>query len=276
MATANIDSARRLLQSNQNYIRQGGYTFRKAAGVSASTAYAMKYTFDVWVNISDSERQQLRDEFPKLQSFFVWLDMKAAESNAKTKAANPTDMLKKLGADIKQMMESKIAEGQDQIARTMNATANAVHTDYLDLSKEDFAKKYYQKLQYGSRSSYSAHKFNTSKNGRLLTAKLDGNLDSLIKNAQDAYRTGEHNKIDSLVYKMSTRIGSDIQSYDISKLTDRKVYGEFVIVVKTVDGATIRVETETIYAGGYNIQVLHLRWLMKFKDITGKEVSIEQ
>lgn len=274
MATKTFESAQRLLVKYAKQIERSRYSFRKTYGVSPNEAYAMKYTFDVWVISSDAERQQLRDEFPKLIYFFNWLDHKAAETNAKVQAANPTEVLKKMGTDIKELMETKIVEGQNHIAQTMNSDASAIYADYIDMSRDDFAKKYYQKVQYGSHISYSAYKFTASKTGRLLAAKIAGNLDAMIKNAQDIYRDGEHGKIDSMVYKLATRIGVDIESYDISKLSDRKVYGEFTITVKTSDGATVRVQTETIYAGGYNIQVLHLRWLMKFKDISGKQVSI--
>lgn len=266
-----FDKIVKLLDKEQQYIARGPFSLRKTFGLSAGTAHVMKYISDAWGNLSDSQKHQLRIKFASLGRFFDWLDRRSGAEMSKKSATNPAGVLKSIGDDIKSMMKSKIDDGADRLAGSISKSANQIYSDSVKLTPDEFAAKYYEKTPNWSRSML-ARKFESSAKGKLLNAVRDNKLQQIIDRSVKLYRETESEKIDSMVYKLGTRLG-DIQSYDLGRMRDRNVGGEFHLKVVLANGSIVDVETELIFAGGYNVQVLHTRWLMKFKQ-NGKQITI--
>ena len=243
--------------------------------MSSSQAATIAFILKNWQEFSGNDREQLETEYPSLKYFFSWLKNKSNDAAEKVASKNIPNAIGALGSDIKEMMDQKIKEGGERMRKSLQKAADAIYNDRKTLSNEEFGEKYYEKVRgFRGKEYYSPSKFLKSKNGIILQNKLNGTLDTMITDAIKIYVRAEHDKIDSMVYKLNSKLGSRIINYDLGKLTNRTVNGEFTILLTLDDDTKVKVETDVIYAGGYNIQVLHLRWLMKFT-LDGKRYEIQ-
>ena len=101
--------------------------------------------------------------------------------------------------------------------------------------------------------------------GRLIkmrdTGEREKSLAREILTAQNTYQFAEHGKVDALFGRLRFKY-PDLVDFEL-KTPTRGVNGlEYYMTAYDKNGVVYRIMTETIYAGGYNIQRLHLRWLM--------------
>jgi len=220
---------------------------------------------------------------------------KAAVSSAKATAAaslnrkDVADVIKR----ITTQMAPYIKAGEDKIKDGIVKIAERVRADYkrdaIDWAKKehgmvDVPKRVYDyvKLKDGKQVSFSGL-FNNSPfmdkyydpkksyKTRLLKPNIqifiDGREKELYERAVKLFRDGEEFKVSVLFYRLF-KSNPTLVEYDMLKPYDGN---EFTIGAKNEKGEKIVIQTNTITAGGYNIQRLHTRWLVSVRNsVTGK------
>lgn len=116
------------------------------------------------------------------------------------------------------------------------------------------------------------HNFESSLLGRLLEAQ-PGPTKEIIKKQQQAYREKEYFKVITLLYRLETKYPG-LENLKMINFSTGVSGIEFTLTAN-IDDIFYTIVTNTIYAGGYNIQRLHLRWLMHITNTAGIEDTIE-
>lgn len=94
-----------------------------------------------------------------------------------------------------------------------------------------------------------------------------GKTAEFIQSAQQAFRNGELHKVNVLFYRLF-KSNPTLQNYTLVGSYDG---GEFTLEANNEKSEKIVIQTNTITAGGYNIQRLHTRWLVSVRNtVSGK------
>lgn len=176
-------------------------------------------------------------------------------------------------SEIRKNIEDFILEQYQKIDADIKKSKIFITDKNNTMSREDFQKTYGKQMSSRHGDYYSMDIFYNSKLGILLRLP-ENQLPEFITKAQENYREKEYHKINSLVYKLKQRFPNltNIKITNFSKSIDGV---EFYLTADSPEGQ-VKISTSTIYAGGYNIQRLHLRWLMHVYTPDGKDTKIEQ
>jgi hypothetical protein len=220
---------------------------------------------------------------------------KAAVSSAKATAA--ASLNRKDVADVIKRISSQMApyikEGEDKIKDGVVKIAERVRADYkkdaIDWAKKEHGmvgvpKRIYDyvKLRDGNQVPFSGlfnlspfmDKYHDPKNSfrtRVLKPNIqifiDGREKELYERAMKMFRDGEEFKVSVLFHRLF-KSNPTLVGYEMLEAYDGD---EFTIGAKNEKGEKIVIQTNTITAGGYNIQRLHTRWLVSVRNsATGK------
>jgi hypothetical protein len=260
------------------------------SGISSAVAYQTKTAIEILQQLSPEEVEELNQmkytnrhgktfEFkPYIEQFKRLAGQQQVKQDVKT-VSTGKDQYAILIAAIKTKIEDFIVEQETNIDKNIRERWKYIHDQYDTLSHEDFRKKYGDRKVFRAignqpeREYYSIAMFENSQLGVLLRTKAEY-LPEFITKAQKMYRDKEYGKIDKLIYKLKLKY-PNLSNFIMTNYR-RGVDGiEFTLTADNPNGK-VSIFTQTIYAGGYNIQRLHLRWLMHVSDSQGKNIKIEQ
>jgi len=260
------------------------------SGISSATAYQTKALVDLLPQLSPEEVEELSQQNytnrngktfnfkPYIEHFQRLGGEKQAKADVKN-ISQSADQYGELIKQIKEKIEDFLVEQEAKIDIDIKKTRDYIQNDYRTLGREDFAKKHGEKKYFKAmggqpaKEYYSLAKFEYSRLGVLLRLR-DEQLPEFIAKAQKAYREKEYDKINKLIYKLKAYYPS-LSNFIMTNFRKGVDGIEFTLSADNPDGK-VNIFTQTIYAGGYNIQKLHLRWLMHVNDSQGKKIKIEQ
>lgn len=279
---------RTLIRTGNRY--PGSLGLRRNRDISSAAAYQTKLAVQSVTELSQDDIDAISKKKATLKT-----------SGQEIRYAEYLQQFQRLAADIQGKQDMKnISTGQDQYAVLVKQIREAIE-DFLQeqfvkidadikktktfitdkhntMSREEFQETYGEKVytrrrnQSGDDFYYSLSKFENSKLGIILRLR-DIQIPEFITKAQESYREKEYHKIDKLVFKLKARFPA-LQNFVITNF-NKDIDGiEFVLSADSPEGKVV-IDTSTIYAGGYNIQRLHLRWLMHVSAPSG-DVDIKQ
>jgi hypothetical protein len=259
------------------------------SGISPATAYSVKMLVDLLPQLSPEELDQLKQmkfKHPRTGKEFSFTPYVEQIQRLGTVKQGKADM-KNISNDaqystliqnIKEKIEDFLKEQESKIDKTINENWKYIHDQYHSMTRDEFAKRYGEMKTtraFGNQPTkeyYSMNNFQVSYLGVLLRTKAE-HLPEFIAKTQKAYREKEYSKVDGLIYKLKVRFPL-LTDFQMTKF-NRSIDGiEFTLSANSPEGV-VSIHTQTIYAGGYNIQKLHLRWLMHVRDVKGVETKIE-
>lgn len=267
-------------------IRGGG-----RSGISSATAYQTKLLIDLLPELTPEELAELEGmsytnpRSGRAIQFKPYIDaLKRLSGQQQIKAdvkniSQGADQYATLVASIKVKIEDFLIEQEVKIDKKVREGWQYIHNEYKTLSRDEFDKKFGEKKFYRAiagqpqKEYYSLSMFGASRLGVLLQLRQE-NIPIFIQKAQKAYREKEYGKIDALVYKLKAQY-PNLSNFVMTNFRKSIDGIEFILTGDNPDGK-VSIFTQTIYAGGYNIQKLHLRWLMHVSDSQGKKIKIEQ
>jgi len=253
-------------------IRPYDLGLRVKRGLSSATAYQTKLCVGYLdeMNQKDIDSMLSNEHYkPYMNVFISFAKELKRKENLKNidKSSKFEDIIETLKKEIKPI----IVEQQEKIKDHAWSSWKKINKEYEEIGEESFKEKYGRKLYFGRNRNtgepitrLSLSDYTRSYPGCYLRMS-EKFVERDIKSRQEAYQTAEYGKVNKLIGKLAERY----PSIDDMKLTntDRSVSGiEFTMSAK-IEGSPVRIDTTTIYAGGYNIQRLHLKWLLHVIDI---------
>jgi hypothetical protein len=206
---------------------------------------------------------------PYMRMFISFADeLKKKEMN---KNIDKSEKFSKIISDIKNEIDPIIKEQQEKIKKSIIKSWENINKEYEEIGESNFKQKYGTKRYRAGGTYYiSMTDFSMSFLGSLLK-KSEKYLMIDIEGRQKAYKDKEYAKINRLITNLYERY-NDIDNIKLIN-TNRSVNGIEFTMTANVNDTNLIINTTTIYAGGYNIQRLHLRWLMNVIDRkTGRTV----
>lgn len=244
---------------------------RTTYGISYNTISTFKYMVDNWKYISDEQKSTIEKEYP---DYFHKIKQSASKDEQKRTSENISfdKVLGPIIVKFKEGIQPMIDEQKEKINKSMRSSFSGILKDYETLTGTEFEKRYgkeYDVTDYSGKPTgekkISMRIFWETLYGRLIKMRDTGEREKSfareILTAQNEYQFAEHEKVDALFGRLRFKY-PDLVDFEL-KTPTRGVNGlEYYMTAYDKNGVVYRIMTETIYAGGYNIQRLHLRWLM--------------
>jgi hypothetical protein len=239
--------------------------------VSFSNITSFKYIVDNF-NFLDSEQKSEIEETEEYKDYMNRAKTYILKAEEKNMDFADDSVYTKIIAETKIKIQPTIDEHKQEIKEKILNQQKEIKKQKSELSEDDFIKKYGEKItdRKGNFVNYSMYKFEQSVLNGLLEWSKD-QTDVYIKQQQDMYQENEHNKLAFLFVKLKMRF-PNITEFEFGDVEKRRTGIEFLINGFDKDGVIYEIHTNTIFAGGYNIQVYHMRWLMSVL-VNGKQVA---
>lgn len=244
-----------------------------------ATNYQVKLLIDIVSQLSDSEIKNIENELTdlgKASSYYTFLDyfkrikelalVKKQKEQTKNITSGGVEEYNEIIREVKKAIDPVIKEGEKQIKERLEKARSKYREEYLTLDKEKFNEKYgrERRVLYGrgdvrtkKRIDWGSFPFN-------IVQKGDEDFIKYVNDLLKEYRAREENKVDKLFGKIASR-WPNLKDFKFLNTSKGPKGIELTIGATNNKGEAYEIITETIYAGGYNIQVLHLRWIVHIK-----------
>lgn len=235
--------------------------------VRYSDVTMFKYIVDNWNFLTDEQKSELRKNdayLPYIERVKEYI-VKAGEKNINF-ADNSVYI--KIINETKIAIQPAIDSHKEVIKENILKKQKSILLDKETLSEIGFAKKW--GIETGKEGVYNLISFYNSIEGKLLIWNTE-DTNKYIKKVQDEYQKKEHDKLSLMFYKIKNRF-PNIIDFKFLHTTKDKNGLEFRIKGYDSEKVIYFIETNIIFAGGYNIQVFHMRWLMNVS-VNGKRIA---
>jgi len=180
----------------------------------------------------------------------------------------------KIIEEIKVKIQPAIDEHKEEIRRKIIEKQDGIKLDKKTMSEEEFKERYGHKvydIDGKTLRGISMSSFQKSELGQLLIWN-QSETEKYIKDSQDAYQQREHSKLSVMFYRLKYKFPNIVEFKFNNFIKSLRTGFEFFVDGYDSDGVIYNISTQTIFAGGKNIQIFHMRWLMEVS-IDGKRVA---
>jgi hypothetical protein len=206
-------------------------------------------------------RKDIADSINKIKKSMNPYIRKAEESIAETLNRKEKEFISGW-EDIQRAME---VGGVEVIRPSSNIESTIAYSSAIIDGKKTTVKDYIRQ-----KHSRFFHTWMDSKGYRLNTSATyfsNGNTSKLISQTQTQFRDSQEYKVEVLFHRL-LKTNPTLKNYQLAVPYNGT---EFTLTANNEKSEQIRIQTNTIQAGGYNIQRLHTRWLVDIKNtVTGK------
>ena len=295
MAFKDMTPKEKVLYCIQTLLKQGVkypgvLRTRKTRDISSNQAYYTKLAVDAYQQLQPQDIEELSRKTAtfktsgmvvEYRNFMQQFKMLSDEIQAKQGVkdiGSAEDQYGELVNTIRDSIQDFLQEQFVKIDADIHKQRDFIKQKYASMTPEQFKETYGEKVYSnrprpdGKNYYMSLSKFENSNLGVLLRLP-ENRLPEFITKAQENYREKEYHKIDALVFKLKQRF-PELNNFVMTNFSKSIDGIEFVLTADSPQGG-VTIDTNTIYAGGYNIQRLHLRWLMHVSSPQG-QVEISQ
>lgn len=230
--------------------------------ISYSDVSMFKYVVDHWNFLNPEQIKELESQGEYL-NLIKRVKQYVAKAGEKNIDFAEDSVYSKIIEEVKVAIQPSIDEHKEEIKEKILRKQDFIRKEKETLSEKEFEEKWAVKDydRKGNVIGYDIEEFYK----RTLEGKLLGwdewETNKYIKEQQDAYQDREHGKLNLLFYKLKTRYPT-INEFKFGDVSKRRTGLEFHITGYDSNDVIYRIDTNTIFAGGWNIQVYHMRWLM--------------
>lgn len=239
---------------------------RASGFLSPNGASRIKKAIELWPSLTPEEVNKLMEEFNSYSNKIEEMVNKAQE--AKTPVlSGASDSIREFVQRIKTDAQPFIEEQKKSIDKHLRDLYEQIQSLIREGGRKAFNAKYAPDV-FGDWKK--EQKFYNS-----LVYKLSNidNVMPIIQKQTSAYEQGEYHKIEHMFHRLVKKY-PQIKQYTLKNARTSGGSLEYVMTGVDDSGETYTINTSTIGAGGYNIQIFHFRWIMSVTDSNGKTVKI--
>jgi len=241
--------------------------------VSYQDVYSFKFIVDNY-NFLTIEQKSILESIPDYKKYIDKAKTFIEKAGEKNINFADNSVYTKIIEEIKVKIQPTIDEHKEEIKKKIIEKQESIKYEKKTKTDSEFKKRYGHEvydIDGKTVRGISMSSFEKSELGQLLVWN-ESQTEKYIKELQDSYQQREHEKLSVMFYRLQTRFPNIVEFKFKDIFKERRTGIEFFIDGYDSEGVIYQISTQTIFAGGWNIQIFHMRWLMKVS-IDGKRVA---